>query len=363
MVNIKLEGITHIYDGKIKAVDNVNIEMPHGKLTAILGPSGCGKTTTLKIIAGLLRPTFGKVYFDDKDVTTLPAEKRNIAMVFQFPIVYPTMTVFDNLAFPLRLKKLSRDIINNEVKIVAEFLELQQYLHAKPIGLPADVKQKIALGRALIKDADILILDEPLTNIEPKARVELREKILEIKRQKGLTIIYVTHDQAEALTLADLIAVMKDGKILQFDLPENVYNHPRNTFIAWFLGNPGMNLIKGFVKRIEGKSYLELEGGLRFQLPIELLNLFQEKYYDEEIIFGIRPENVEVSYEVIPESIQGKVLVIEDTGLLQIATIKVGDIELKVKTSKLLKEEQYVYIRFPYYFIKIFNKNGELIYG
>ncbi|MEM3588983.1 MAG: ABC transporter ATP-binding protein [Nitrososphaerales archaeon] len=363
MVNIKLEGITHIYNGKIKAVDNLNIEMPHGKFTAILGPSGCGKTTTLKIIAGLLRPTFGKVYFDKEDVTALPAEKRNIAMVFQFPIVYSTMTVFDNLAFPLRLKKLSRNLISNEVKMVAEFLKLQQYLHIKPVGLPADVKQKIALGRALIKGADILILDEPLTNIEPKARVELREKILEIKRQKSLTIIYVTHDQSEALTLADLIAVMKDGKILQFDLPENMYTHPKNTFVAWFLGNPGMNLFKGFLRRIEDKSYLELEGGLRIQLQIELLKLIQEKYSNEEIIFGIRPENVEVSYESIPESIQGRILVVEDTGLLQIATIKVGDIELKVKTSKILREEQCVYIRFPSHFVKIFDKNGELIYG
>jgi len=362
MVKVTLENITHIYDKKIKAVDNLNIEIPHGKLTALLGPSGCGKTTTLRIIAGLLYPTFGKVYFDERDVTTLPPEKRNVAMVFQFPVVYSVMTVYDNLAFPLSVKKQPKDQINKEVKRVAEFLGIQQYLHVKPIGLSADLKQKIALGRALIKQGDILILDEPLSNIDPLARVELREKILQIKKETGITTIYVTHDQAEALTLADLIAVMRDGKILQFGSPEHIYNHPDNTFIAWFLGNPGMNLIKGELKRVNNKTYVELEG-VEIELPTTISVEISKRLSLNEIIFGIRPEHVEVYSESRPGYLSAKASVVEDTGALRIATVNVGNIEIKVKTEKFLREGQEVYIKFPIQHIKIFDKDGNLIYG
>jgi len=362
MTNITLENVTHIYDKRVKAVDDLNITFPHGKLSAILGPSGCGKTTAMRIIAGLLHPTYGKVYFDQKDVTDLPPEKRNVAMVFQFPVVYSIMTVYENLAFPLRVKKLSKDQIDKEVKRVAEFLGIQQFLHLKPVGLPADLKQKIALGRAMIKQADILILDEPLTNIDPSARFELREKILEVKRETGATILYVTHDQAEALTLADLIAVMKDGKILQFASPEDVYNHPANTFIAWFLGNPGMNLLKGTLESKDYKTYVELEG-IRIELPATISTEILDRISTNEVIFGIRPEQIEVSLESKPNYIYAKVSIVEDTGMLRIATLNIGNLEIKVKTEKFLREGQDVYIRFPAQYIKLFDKDGNIIYG
>jgi ABC-type sugar transport system ATPase subunit len=362
MVKVTLENITHIYDKKVKAVDNINLEIPHGKLTALLGPSGCGKTTTLRIIAGLIYPTLGKVYFNERDVTMLPPEKRNVAMVFQFPVVYSIMTIYENLAFPLRIKKLPKDQIDREVKRVAEFLGIQQYLHLKPIGLSADVKQKAALGRALIKQADILILDEPLTNIDPSARVELREKILQIKRETGITTVYVTHDQAEALTLADLIAVMREGKILQFASPEEIYNHPTNTFVAWFLGNPGMNLVKGILRRVNSKTYVELDS-VQIHLPTAIWEEIAKRVSTNEIIFGIRPESVEVYTESRPGCIYTKIFTVEDTGALRIATVNLGDVEIKVKTEKFLKEGQEVYIKFPIEYVKIFDKDGNLIYG
>ena len=362
MVKVTLEGITHIYDKRVTAVKDLNVVFSDGEFTVLLGPSGCGKTTTMRIIAGLIRPTMGKVYFDDEDVTDLPAEKRNISMVFQFPVVYTPMTIYDNLAFPLKVKRLSKEEIRKRVKEIAEFLGIQQYLDIKPIGISADIKQKVALGRALIKESGLLLLDEPLTNIDPKARIELREKILEIKRKLKQTVIYVTHDQAEALTLADKIGVMKDGKMIQYDAPDEIYSKPKNTFVAWFIGNPGMNLVNATLGEMKDKYYIDLKG-LMIHVPREVGEALKERLTDEEIIFGIRPEHVDVYKKKVGDALPGKCVTVEDWASLMIATVKIGEIELKVKTSLPLEEGEELWLRFPIDKIKIFNKQGELIYG
>lgn len=362
MVKVVLKNVTHIYDRRVKAVDNLNIEFINEKLTALLGPSGCGKTTTLRIIAGLTRPTKGRVYFDDKDVTDLPAEKRNLSMVFQFPVTYITMTIYDNLAFPLKVKKLPKDEIRRKVKETAEFLGIENYLNIKPVGVSADLKQKVALGRALIKETGLLLLDEPLTNIDPKARVELREKILEVKNRLRQTIIYVTHDQAEALTLADYIGVMKDGRLIQYGSSEEIYMRPADTFVAWFIGNPGMNLLDAALEKAGQKYYLDISG-LKITLPADVGNFIEQKTPEPKIIFGIRPEHIEVYKEKAEDTITGKCITVEDVGALMIGTVKTGDVELKVKTDMPLREDEELWLKFPLDKIKIFDKNGKLIYG
>jgi len=362
MVEVRLENVTHIYDKRVKAVDNLNIKFIDEKLTALLGPSGCGKTTTLRIIAGLIRPTKGRVFFDDKDVTDLPAEKRNLSMVFQFPVVYTTMKIYDNLAFPLRLKKLSKEEIEKKVKEIAEFLGLKQYLEIKPIGVPADLKQKVALGRALIKETGLLLLDEPLTNIDPKARIELREKILDVKRRLKQTIIYVTHDQAEALTLADFIGIMKDGKIIQLGTPEEIYERPNNTFVAWFVGNPGMNLLDADLVETAHGYFLDISG-FRLPIPEDMGKFVRSRISETKLILGIRPEHVDLYTKEVEGGIPGKCLTVEDMGALFIETVRVGEVELKVKTTEWVGEGQPIWIKFPGEKVRIFDKSGKLIYG
>lgn len=362
MVEVRLENVTHIYDKRVKAVDNLNIRFLNEKLTAILGPSGCGKTTTLRIIAGLMRPTRGKVFFDDEDVTDLPAERRNLSMVFQFPVVYTTMKIYDNLAFPLRLKKLPKEEIERRVKEIAEFLEIKQHLGIKPVGVPADLKQKVALGRALIKETGLLLLDEPLTNIDPKARIELREKILDVKRRLKQTIIYVTHDQAEALTLADYIGVMEKGKMVQLGTPEEIYERPSNTFVAWFVGNPGMNLLNAELVETAHGYFLDISE-LRLPIPEDVGRFVRSKVSENKLIFGIRPEHVNLYEKDVEGGILGKCVTVEDMGALFIGTVKIGKVELKVKTTKWIREGQSIWVKLPSEKIKIFDKNQKLIYG
>ena len=296
MVKVFLEHVTKIFGDKKKrvvAVDDLTLDIPDGALVGLLGPSGCGKTTTLRIIAGLETPTKGRVYFDDQDVTDWPARKRNVAMVFQFPVLYPTLTIYNNLAMPLRAAKIPESEIRKKIKEVSELVGITEYLEMKPPKLDVNTRQKASLAKALIRDPSIFILDEPLTVVDPKARVELRTKIKEIQLGLKKSMIYVTHDQTEALTLAEKIAVMNEGKVLQYDTPENLYNKPKNTFVGWFIGNPGMNLIECDVSEEAGKTYLTTEGGFRYDVTFladELMKVGSPK----KVILGVRPEYVRV---------------------------------------------------------------------
>jgi len=249
MTRITLDGIAHAYAGKPRSEDGYQLKpLQHvweqGSAYALLGPSGCGKTTLLNVISGLVIPSEGRLLFDDRDVTRLPTEQRNIAQVFQFPVIYDTMTVAENLAFPLKNRNLPRAVIDKRVAEIAAMLDLTGDLGRRARGLTADAKQKISLGRGLVRsDVSAVLFDEPLTVIDPALKWELRSKLKAVHRAFDLLMIYVTHDQTEALTFADKVVVMNDGRAVQIGTPAELFYRPEHTFVGYFIGSPGMNLM------------------------------------------------------------------------------------------------------------------------
>jgi len=355
MVVVRLENIKHVYPGNVEAVKGVSITFD-STFNALLGPSGCGKTTLMKILAGLLKPTEGKVYFDDNDVTDLTPQARNIAMVFQFPVVY-SMSVFDNIAFPLRVRKTPEIEIRKKVYEIAKFLDLEKVLHLDASILDINTRQRVAIARALVRDPTLFILDEPFSNIDPSQRLILRTKLKEIQRNLRKTMIFVTHDQTEALTLADKIAVMKDGKILQYDESERIYHEPQHIFVAYFIGMPGMNLLETY---LENRSFKV--GEISINVPQNIRELLEP--HGKEFIIGIRAEHIDVSKEPQShEDIPLKCTLIENLGALRLLHLEGKGITLKVKITGALEiqEGMILYVRFALDKIKIFKKSGERI--
>ena len=264
MARIDFEQIRHSYrpdprDDADFALKRVDLRWSDGGAYALLGPSGCGKTTLLNLISGLLHPSEGRIVFDGRDVTALPPGERNIAQVFQFPVVYDTMTVFDNLAFPLRNRRVAEADVRQRVTEIAEMLDLTDRLPTRAAGLTADVKQKISMGRGLVRsDVSAILFDEPLTVIDPHLKWRLRSKLKELHQRVKLTMIYVTHDQTEALTFADKVVVMNDGQVVQVGTPVELFERPQHTFVGHFIGSPGMNLlpieVDGGVARLQGRA-------------------------------------------------------------------------------------------------------------
>jgi glycerol transport system ATP-binding protein len=287
MARIELTGIAHQYAGADPAsyaLSPLDVQFAAGGAYALLGPSGCGKTTLLNIISGLLRPSAGHITIDGRDVTSAPPEVRNIAQVFQFPVIYDTMSVLDNLAFPLRNRGVARDKVNSRVLQIAELLELSADLKQRASGLSADLKQRISLGRGLVReDVAAILLDEPLTVIDPHVKGLLRQKLLQIHHDLNVTLIYVTHDQTEALTLADEVLVMNEGRLLQQGTPQVLFERPAHTFVGYFIGSPGMNLLPvvltGTAAAIEGQD-LPLPERLRQPALAQ----------PDQLVLGVRPE-------------------------------------------------------------------------
>jgi glycerol transport system ATP-binding protein len=362
MAEIRVENVSHTYGRDVEAISGVSMTMEDGKLTALLGPSGCGKTTLLRIIAGLLRPTEGKIYFDGEDMTLLPAEDRNVAMVFQFPVVYIALTVYENLALPLRAKGMPENEIKMKIKEISEFLGMTEYLNQKASKLTIDRKQITALARAMVReDSNVLILDEPLTSVSPKARLELREKILEYKNLRAKTIVYVTHDQSEALTLGDKIGVMKDGKLLQYESPEVLYSKPASTFIASFIGNPGMNLAElRYEKDKRGPKLVS--GDFKLEIDSEIANKIEQSNINE-LTLGIRPEHIEISEEKREGFYEADCEMEEDWGNLKVLTARVKGLSFRIKTSHMgIRAGDKIWIHFPSEKIRIFGPDGYLVY-
>jgi glycerol transport system ATP-binding protein len=287
MTRITLDGIAHSYvrhprSDKDYALRPLHHVWEQGMAYALLGPSGCGKTTLLNIISGLIIPSEGRLLFDDRDVTRLPTEQRNIAQVFQFPVIYDTMTVAANLAFPLRNRKLPKAAITARVAEIAAMLELTPDLHRRARGLTADAKQKISLGRGLVRsDVSAVLFDEPLTVIDPALKWELRSKLKAVHRALDLLMIYVTHDQTEALTFADRVVVMNEGQAVQIGTPEELFERPDHTFVGYFIGSPGMNLLPA---RIEGRR--AFVGGSDIALGAAYPSLAPT----EAVQIGVRPD-------------------------------------------------------------------------
>jgi glycerol transport system ATP-binding protein len=297
MARIRIENLRHQYrtakgaagDWALKKLD---LEWAPGSANALLGPSGCGKTTLLNVVSGLLRPTEGTVRFDDRDVTRLPPDARNIAQVFQFPVVYDTMTVYDNLAFPLRNRGLRGAAVDQRVREIAAMLDLEGMLPQRADGLTADGKQKISLGRGLVRaDVSAILFDEPLTVIDPHLKWRLRSKLKELHQRLHTTMIYVTHDQTEALTFADQVVVMNEGQVLQSGTPVELFERPRHTFVGHFIGSPGMNLLPA-----------TFEGGqARFAgVPIGVLPPRGSPPAGAALELGVRPEFVHFADQGVP---------------------------------------------------------------
>ncbi len=327
MATVKLVDISKRF-GFVEALKRVNLDIRNGELFAILGPSGCGKTTLLRIIAGLEKPTTGKVYFDGEDLTNVPAEYRDVAMVFQFYALYPT-TVYNNIALPLKSRKYPRNIIDERVKEIAKKLGIEDKIHMNVDKLNISDKQRVALARAMAREPKLYLLDEPLTILDPVSRIIMRSEIKRIQKELNQTIIYVTHDQIEALTLADRVAVMNFGIVEQVGSPSEIYNNPANVYVGWFVGEPGMNFIETKVDN-EGLRVNDL---LIYKCKSLAEKLRQSGY--EKILIGFRTENVTLLKETIdPGSnivMRSKINVIEFFGTHYILSLEIKGQDFKVK--------------------------------
>ena len=288
---IKYENIEIKY-GDFVAIDNLNLDIREGEFFTFLGPSGCGKTTSLRALVGFLTPSKGKVYVGDKDVTNLPVEKRNIGMVFQSYALYPHMTVYENMAFSLKLKKLPKDEIDKKVREAAEILDITQYLDRKPKALSGGQRQRVAIGRAIVRDPAVFLMDEPLSNLDAKLRNQMRAEIIKLRERIDTTFIYVTHDQTEAMTLGDRIVIMKDGFIQQIGTPQEVFDHPANLFVAGFIGMPQMNFFDAKLTRQNGR-YAVTVGGVTVELSDEKQQrLAEHNVAEQDVTLGVRPDHL-----------------------------------------------------------------------
>jgi ABC-type sugar transport system ATPase subunit len=358
MAKIYLDHVTKIFDGKVLAVDDLVLEVPDKGLVSLLGPSGCGKTTTMRMISGLEMPTSGRVYFDDQDFTEVAAKQRDVAMVFQFPVLYPRMSVYDNIAFPLVARKLPRLEIQQRVEEVSALFGLSDLLQKGTVELDAGDKQRAVLARAFIRRPKLYLLDEPLTNVDPAARLELRSELKRMQIDLGQTMIYVTHDQSEALTLADRIAVMDKGKLLQYDTPEHIYSHPTNTFVAWFIGNPGMNFLNCRVVKKDGTTALALDG-IEY-LSEHLAGKLDRGGVSHELILGIRPEHIEISVKKRDGYFAATCDFVEPMGNRQILHLRIGQQAIKAKTTGKIRASKgkQVWVWFPDEQVRVFDADS-----
>lgn len=292
MAEVKLINVSKIYDNNLVAVKDVTFTVNDKEFVVIVGPSGCGKTTTLRMIAGLEEISRGELYIDNVLVNDVPAKDRDIAMVFQNYALYPHMTVFDNMAFGLKIRKLPKDEIKKRVHEAARILEIEHLLDRKPKQLSGGQRQRVAVGRAIVRKPKVFLFDEPLSNLDAKLRVQMRTEISKLHQRLEATMIYVTHDQVEAMTMGDRIVVMKDGVVQQIDTPLNLYNKPINKFVAGFIGSPAMNFIEGEITLDNGLNFISKKNGLVFKIPEEF---DLKKFINKPVIAGIRPEDFQVS--------------------------------------------------------------------
>ena len=319
MATLKFRNINKIYENKVQAVFDFNLDVEDKEFIVFVGPSGCGKSTTLRMVAGLEEISSGELYIDDVLVNDVVPKDRDIAMVFQNYALYPHMSVFDNMAFGLKLRKVPKAEIAERVHEAAEILGLEEYLNRKPKQLSGGQRQRVALGRAIVRSPKVFLMDEPLSNLDAKLRVQMRSEIAKIHQRVGATTIYVTHDQTEAMTMASRIVIMKDGYIQQIGTPKEVYNYPANIFVGGFIGSPAMNFFKG---RLEDKAFVtEGEEQVKITLTKEVYDRIKN-YEGHNIVLGIRPENVNV---------------------VAASTKKAGTISMEADVVELLGHELIVY--------------------
>jgi multiple sugar transport system ATP-binding protein len=294
MAEIVLDDISKVYPDGTTAVKDLNVDIQDGEFIVLVGPSGCGKTTALRMVAGLESITQGSIKIGDKVVNAVPPKERDIAMVFQNYALYPHMSVYDNMAFGLKLRKLSKEEIDRRVRRAADILGLAEFLQRKPKALSGGQRQRVAMGRAIVREPQAFLMDEPLSNLDAKLRVQMRAEVSKLQSDLGVTTIYVTHDQTEAMTMGDRVAVIKKGELQQIDAPQFLYDHPANLFVAGFIGSPAMNMVEADLNREDGKLSVSF-GSTKLAVDDDILSERPgiRAYEGKRVIAGIRPENME----------------------------------------------------------------------
>jgi ABC-type sugar transport system ATPase subunit len=357
MVSVRFEHVTKLFEKKVVAVDDLNLMVRDSEFMVLLGPSGCGKTTTLLMVAGIYNPTKGVIYFDDRAVNNVEPKDRNVGVVFQSYALYPHMTVFDNISFPLRIKKISKDEISRRVREVAELLRLEELLQRKPSQLSGGQQQRVALARALVKRPDVFLMDEPLSNLDARIRVEVRAEIKNLQKSLKITTIYVTHDQVEAMSLADRVALMNAGKLLQVGTPEEVYSTPADLFVGTFIGSPPANVLPIHLMPDETCEI----SGIKFELPYDIYQALL-KFTDasSELKILIRPEHLRIHPDAMGSA---KIFTMEPLGRETILHLELPDgqhVKSVISGKPVVNEGEKVNISIDFRHAH-FYKNGKLI--
>ncbi|MFV3012520.1 ABC transporter ATP-binding protein [Clostridium botulinum] len=361
MAGVFLKNVCKMYNSDIIAVNNFNLEIKDKEFIVLVGPSGCGKSTTLRMVAGLEGISKGEIYIGNTLVNDMEPKDRDIAMVFQNYALYPHMSVFENLAFGLKLRKISKKEIEEKVNKVAQILDIEEILKRKPKELSGGQRQRVAIGRAMVREPKVFLMDEPLSNLDAKLRVQMRIEIAKLYNKLETTFIYVTHDQIEAMTLGTRIVVMNEGIIQQVDTPSKIYNNPANIFVAGFIGSPQMNFIEGKVEEENGIIYVQSE-----KININAIRNNQEvlkKYVGKNVVIGIRPEYIHI-VDKENSNISVKVEMIENMGSEKYIHFKINDriIVSRYSAKDDFKIGESVYIKFDEENIILFNKeNGQSI--
>ena len=341
--SVRIENLTKNY-GKVNALDNFSLEVDPGEFMVLLGPSGCGKTTAVRCIAGLSDPSSGTIHIGDQLVNGLPPRDRDIAMVFQNYALYPHMSVYDNIAFPLKMRKETKRNIQEKVEKISKLLEISQLIDRKPKELSGGQMQRVALGRALVREPKVFLMDEPLSNLDAKMRAYMRTEIKKLQRKVGITTIYITHDQIEAMSMADRIAIMEHGLIQQVGTPQEVYSEPSNTFVAGFIGSPPMNFLECEVSRSNSHLLIEISGSLIKSESDALRNDFDRLYRKEQthvkVTLGIRPRDITIGSDrphsdLTMECVLSFVEMLGDETVLE---VNIGKNSMKVLTSSTMTD-------------------------
>ena len=346
MAEVVLKDVVKNY-GSIYAVNNVSFTVADGEFVALVGPSGCGKTTTLNLIAGLIPMSGGDIHIGDRLVNDLDPKDRDIAMVFQNYALYPNKTVFNNLAFPLQMRKLARPDIDAKVQAAAKVLDITHLLERKPRELSGGQQQRVALGRALVRDPRAFLMDEPLSNLDAKLRVQMRSELKRFHQDLHATVVYVTHDQLEAVTMADKMAVMNGGLLQQYDTPANVFANPVNTFVASFVGSPAMSLIPLDVTSKGGETALTSPEG--WELPMSPLNARKAAASStRQVVLGARHSTLKLHKSAVAGSVPGKVYTVEPTGDITFAQVFINGavVNISLDPSVVVRPDEMVWIEF-----------------
>ncbi|MEG0321741.1 MAG: sn-glycerol-3-phosphate ABC transporter ATP-binding protein UgpC [Oscillospiraceae bacterium] len=369
MATVKITGLKKTYEGNVTAVHDFNLEIKDKEFIVLVGPSGCGKSTTLRMVAGLEDITEGELLIGDKVMNDVPPKDRDIAMVFQNYALYPHMTVYENMAFALKLRKLPKEEIDKKVKEAAEILDITEYLQRKPKALSGGQRQRVAIGRAIVRDPQVFLMDEPLSNLDAKLRNQMRAEIIKLRQRIDTTFIYVTHDQTEAMTLGDRIVIMKDGFIMQIGTPQQVFNHPANLFVASFIGTPQMNFFDAKIQKGANGLELAVAGAIMPIAPELQAKLEAKGISEKDVTLGVRPEHIAFAKNAGPHTISAHVDVSEMMGSEFHLHVVAGDkdVVLRVQTTDLPEDQQggltygsEIHFTFPGNLVHFFDKESEL---